>query len=174
MNPLVERIDANAILDMQKVQFQEFLLMEDCVPANGQALGECEVSSLGDFVCQFLVGTFTCLQTPVAAIVDTGVNYLSGQLKDGNGMKNLFNARIPLNLFCSPGHRRDALSTALLTTDPVGGNLFYPIPFEYIFPSSSKIFLDCINTSNTDNYYEILFFGFRKVSEQVQYARGDV
>jgi len=164
MDHLIEKVDPGAIMDLQRDQYAERLLITDTVPAGQPHTGSVTVSNLGGFMCQFITGSFTTLALNVAAIVDTGVNYLSGQLRDGNGDKRLFNARIPLHLFLSPGRRKDATSTGVLT-DPVGNNLFYPIAFEYFFPASTQILFDVNNVSDADNYYELMFHGFRVMSE---------
>jgi hypothetical protein len=160
MDHLNEKIDPGKILNLQKYQYAERLYIHGQVPANTSRVGTVTVSNLGDFMCQFITGSFTTLALNIAAIVDTQVNYLSGQLIDGNGNKRLFNTRIPFQLLLSPGRRKDATSSTVLT-DPVGNNLFYPLPFEYLFPASTQIQMDVNNTSDTDNYYEITLHGFR-------------
>lgn len=170
MDHLNERVDPETILNLQKKQYAERLYIHGQVPANTSRTGFVDVSNLGDFMCQFITGSFTTLALNVAVIVDTQVNYLSGQLIDGNGNKRLFNTRIPFQLLLSPGRRKDATSTTVLT-DPVGNNLFYPLPFEYLFPASTQIQMDVNNTSDTDNYYEICLHGFRVLGKTTMEGR---
>lgn len=171
-NPLVNQIDPGEVFELQGKQYSERLLLADTVPANSTQLGKVGVSNLGHFMCQFITGSFSSLQTPIAAIIDTGINYLSGQLRDGAGQRNLFNDKVPLNLWLSPGHRRDTLSTTVLA-DPLGNNLFYPIEFQYLFTANSDILLDVENESNTANSYEICFHGIRIISDLVLKGRSE-
>lgn len=166
VKPFSQVIDPEKVFGIQNQQYSERLLMQGSVPAQQTALGKVNVSNLGHFFCMFVTGTFTSLASPAAAIVDTGVNYLTGQLIDGAGQRKLFNDRIPLSLLLSPGRRRDATSTTVLT-DPVGNNLFYPIELEYLFTANSDILLELYNSSDETNYYEICFHGVRIMSDMV-------
>jgi hypothetical protein len=166
VKPFSQAIDAEKVFNLQNQQYSERLLMSGSVPAGQTALGKVNVSNLGHFFCMFVTGTFTTLAIPAGPIVDTGVNYLSGQLIDGAGQKKLFNDRIPLSLWLSPGRRRDATSTTVLT-DPVGNNLFYPIELEYLFTANADIMLELYNSSAAINYYEICFHGIRIISDMV-------
>lgn len=163
VKPFSQRIDPEKVFAIQNHQYAEKLIMEDTVPANGQVRAKVAISNLGHFFCQYITGSFSTLASPAAALVDTGVNYLKGQLIDGAGQKKLMNEPIPLDLWLSPGRRRDATSTTVLT-DPVSNSLFYPIEFEYMFTKNSEIQLDVYNTSDEDNYLEICFHGIRIVS----------
>lgn len=169
-NPLVDRINAAEVFEKQKHHYFERLLLADEVTANTTKLGKVSVSNLGHFMCLFITGQYTSLASPAAAIVDTAVEYLSGQLIDGAGQRKLFNDRIPFGLWLSPGRRRDASSTTVLT-DPVPNSLFYPIEFQYLFNANSEILLDVENESDETNYYEICFHGIRIVSDMVLDSR---
>lgn len=166
VKPFSQKIDPEKVFDIQNHQYSERLLMSGSVGAGQTALGKVAVSNLGHFFCMFMTGTFSALASPAAAIVDTGLSYLSGQLIDGAGQRKLFNDRIPLDLLLSPGRRRDVNSTTVLT-DPIGNNLFYPLELEYLFTANSDILLEIVNTSDETNYYEICFHGIRIVSDMV-------
>ena len=170
VKPFSQAIDPEKVFGIQNHQYSERLLMSGSVPANQTSLGKVAVSNLGHFFCMFVTGTFTSLASPAGAIVDTGVSYLSGQLIDGAGQRKLFNDRIPLDLWLSPGRRRDVNSTTVLA-DPLGNNLFYPIELEYMFTANSDILLELVNTSDEINYYEICFHGVRVISDMVQKNR---
>lgn len=166
VKPFSQAIDPEKVFEIQNHQYSERLLMQGSVPAGSTSMGKVSVSNLGHFFCMFVTGSFSALASPAGAIVDTGINYLSGQLIDGAGQKKLFNDRIPLSLWLSPGRRRDTNSTTVLA-DPVGNNLFYPIELEYLFTANADILLELYNSSDEVNYYEIVFHGIRIISDMV-------
>lgn len=170
VKPFSQRIDPNEAFSMQNSQYMERLFMQVTIPAGQTNIGQVAVSNLGHFFCKFITGTFTTLASPAGAIVDTGVSYLSGQLIDGAGQRKLFNDRIPLDLILTPGRRKSATSTTVLT-DPVSNSLFYPIELEYLFTANSTIILDVVNNSNEANSLEICFHGIRIISSMAQSGR---
>lgn len=173
LNPLVNKINSSEVFELQKSQYYERLLLSDTVTAGATKLGRVAVSNVGHFMCMYITGSYSSLASPAGAIVDTGINYLSGQLIDGAGQRKLYNDRIPFDLWLSPGRRRDAGSTTVLT-DPVGNNLFYPIEFQYLFTANSDILLDVENESDESNSYEICFHGIRLVSSMVLDGRNAI
>lgn len=166
VKPFSQVIDPEKVFDIQNRQYSERLLLSDTVPANSTKLGKVNVSNLGHFFCMFITGTYTTLYDSAGTVRDNGVVTLSGQLIDGAGQRKLFNDHIPLDLFLSPGRRKDGTSLGVLT-DPASNNLFYPIELEYLFTANSDILLDVVNTSDEANYYEICFHGIRIVSDMV-------
>lgn len=166
VKPFAQKIDPEKVFALQKFQYQEDLLMRDEIAAGATKMGKVGVSNLGHFFCMNITGAFTCLGSPVAAIVDTGVTYLSGQLIDGAGQRKLFNDKIPFDLFLTPGRRKDANSTTVVA-DPQGNNLFVHQEFEYLFTANSDILLEVYNASDETNYYEIRFHGIRIISDMV-------
>jgi len=148
------------ILEMQNLQYSEKLLLEDSVPPGTEQLGQVNVSSLGHFYCWYITGAYTTLYLDGELIKDNGVNYLRGQLVDGSTNRQLFNDYIPFDLIFTPGRRKSALSTTVLT-DPGGNNLFYPQVFQYMFSVNSQINFKVKNDSNTTNYYSVAFHGVR-------------
>lgn len=163
VKPFSKIINPDEVFNIQNHQYSEKLLMTGTVPANGTFPAKVSVSNLGHFFCMFITGTFTSLYDDTG-VTDTGVSYLTGQMFDGAGMKKLFNERIPLDLFLSPGRRRDQ---AAWSGAPVSNNLFYPLEFEYLFGANTSIILDCENQSNYDNEIEICFHGIRIISDMV-------
>ena len=159
LNILNKLINSDQIMAIQNCQYQEFLLLEDTVPAGSQKLSSVNVSSLGDFYCQYIVGHYTTLQN-AQAITDYTTNFLRGKLLDGSNNRPLFNDFIPLDLFLSPGRIRSQQSTTP-PTDAPSSTLFYPVRFEYVFAINSQIQFDCKNDSDVDNSYSICFYGFR-------------
>jgi hypothetical protein len=169
------RLNSDALLNTQSVQHSEKVVMQDSVPAASRKLCRSSVSNYGDFLCLYMFGTFETLHTEggeVTAVVDTGIDYLRGQLSDSIGQRKLFNDFIPFSLFLSPGRRRSTRAANYLQTlsDPVaaiagdGNPLFYPQEFEYLFAANSEILLDVYNDSNIDLSFEIVFSGIRILS----------
>lgn len=173
IKPFAQLIEPEKAFEMQKFQYMERLLMQVTVPAGSTALGQVSVSNLGHFMCSFVTGTFTTVASPGAGIVDTGVSYLSGQLIDGAGQRKLFNDRIPLDLWLSPGRRKSTTSTTVLT-DPISNSLFYPIELNYLFTANSMIQLDVSNSSDEANTLEICFHGIRIISQMTNQARSSM
>ncbi|MDD5061209.1 MAG: hypothetical protein PHS93_08490 [Candidatus Omnitrophica bacterium] len=163
MGPFNAVLNSESLFNLQSHQRQEFILLTDQVPANAAQTGQAFVSADGDFLCQRITGSFETLVLGAGpAIIDDGVNRLSGQLIDGSGGRALFNQRIPLDIFLSPGRRKSALSTTVLV-DPPGNTLFYPTDFQYIFRANNLILFDVFNASDTPQTYEICFHGVRIV-----------
>lgn len=173
IKPFSQIVDPEKAFSIQNTQYMERLLMRGTVPANQTALGQVSVSNLGHFFCMFVTGTFTTLRIVGGVINDTGISYLSGQLIDGAGQRKLFNERIPLDLWLSPGRRKDQASVNFLT-DPNSNSLFYPIELEYLFTANSNIQLEVVNTSDTPNSFEICFHGIRLISGMTSSARNSL
>ena len=164
VKPFSQIIDPQKVFDMQRRQYRETILLADTVPALQSKVGQVSISNLGHFFSMNMTGSFETTVLSGGVIVDSGVNYLSGQLIDSAGNKKLFSDRIPLNILLSPGRRKSANSTTVLTTDPVGNSLFYPMELEYLWAANSTILLDVYNASTTPVSYEIAFHGIRIVS----------
>lgn len=163
VKPFSKILNPDEIFAIQNRQYSERLIMTATVPADGTFPAKVSVSNLGHFFCMFITGTFTTLYND-GGVTDTGVSYLSGQMYDGAGMKKLFNERIPLDLWLSPGRRKDQLAHSGAAAS---NNLFYPIEFEYLFGANTSIVLDCENASNYANQLEICFHGIRIISDMV-------
>ncbi len=159
LNMFSKEINPVKILKMQNLQYQEKLFLEDTVPGNSQKLGSVDISSLGNFYCLFMTGSYTTLIVNDPAD-DDGVQHLRAKMSDGSNNRQLFNDYIPLNLFLSPGREKDGISSGVLTDDP-SGNLFYPQPWQYMFTLSSQILFDVKNDSDKPNHYRIAFHGIR-------------
>lgn len=126
------------------------------VPANGTIPLNITVSSDAHFQCKFITGTFTTLD---AAGADGGANGCSMLLRDAGRDLNLFNLRIPLSLFFTPGRVR----SSGVAGDP-SHQIFYPTEFNYPFLAGADIEMDFASTLATDNVVNICFMGtkFRK------------
>lgn len=167
MNPFSKVVDPKRMFALQNAQYPELIFMTDTVAANsGGQENNVNVSSKGHFLCLFITGTFETVST-AGAIVDDGVNYLSGQLRDGS--RNLFNDRVPLNLFLSPGRRKTNDSTTVLL-DPVGNQFLQPLPFQYMFTVNSNITFNVSNVSDVPVQYEIVFHGLRIITNAASEA----
>ena len=147
---------------IQNAQYVDRILLAGQVAAgSGGTEFSVNVSSDGHFYSEYITGSFETIASPAGAIVDTGVNYLSGRFKDGT--RYLSNDRIPLNLLLSPGRRKSAASTTVLT-DPAAPSLFYPLEFEHLWTVNTNITVDIANTSDEAVRFEICFHGWRLVS----------
>ncbi len=160
INLFAKILDPLKIIEMQNIQYSEKLILTDTVPGNQSLLGKIAISSLGNYFCQFLTGHFETLADVEETVIDDGISHLRGKMSDGSNQRQLFNDYIPLDLFLSPG-RVKSNASALVTTDPVSNNLFYPQPFQYMFTVNSEILFDVKNDSNTPIKYEIVFHGVR-------------
>lgn len=152
MKVTLQKLHANQMFSIQNDQRSEVLYMADTVPANSSKIGKVAVSNLGHAYCNFITGSFTTRALVGGVDTDTGIDYLSGVLRDGNGNRQLFNDYVPFSLFLTPGRRKSL---------PAGGsdsnNLFYPIPFEYLFTANSDILMDVKNSSDVAQSYSIAF-----------------
>jgi len=181
-----QQLNSNALLKTQSVQHSEKILLADSVPAGQRKLCRASVSNYGDFLCLFITGTFETLAnktiSEVTYLVDTGVDYLRGQLSDSIGQRKLFNDFIPFSLWLTPGRRRSPIAAnniAPVLTDQAAicgfsNTLFYPQEFEYIFASNSEILIDVYNDSpagltgeytGAELHFEICFHGIRILSD---------
>lgn len=151
------------VFELQNAQYRDIIFLTGLVPAlSGGTEFSVNVSSEGHFYSQFITGSFEAIASPGGgAIVDTGITYLSGQLRDGT--RNLFSDRIPLDLLLSPGRRKSPTSTTIIA-DPIGNSLFYPIEFEHLWTVNSNITMNISNTSDEPCRFEIAFHGLRVVS----------
>lgn len=155
MDVLLDRINENEMLNIQLKQNQEAIFMADTVPANSQKMQKVSVSNPGAFAVLKIQLRYTTLAGGVVP-GDTGLDYLSGKLIDGSNMKPLFNDYVPFGLWAVPG-RRKALPAA-------GSDSFqnaYEFEWRYLFQINADILLDVKNTSDSINYYEMLFVGIR-------------
>jgi hypothetical protein len=156
-------INSAAILDIQKVQYSEKLVMSGTVPAASEQSFSIAISNLGNFICQKITGSYTSLVLDAAAIVDDGVCHMRGQLNDGAQQTMLFNDFIPFDLFASPGRRKSNLSTTVLT-DAVAGQYLNPFEFEYCFRMNGSILMKVKNDSDTANSFSLCFSGIRTLN----------
>lgn len=166
---LSKQIDIAASFRLQNTQYSEKLLMSDTVPAGTEKPGKTAVSTLGNFLCQFITGHFQTLsKVNTSHVIDDGVSHLRGQLIDGTGQRKLFSDYIPFDLFCSPGRTKalaaennlTAYSTFANQADPAN-QLFYPMEFEYLFAVNTDILMYVKNDSDVDLSYDLVFHGVR-------------
>jgi hypothetical protein len=170
-HPLQFLLNAGSMMEMQRRQYRETLLLEDTVPAGQSKQGFTSITNLGSFLVQSITGSFdtgTLYSDGDGYIyIDDGIDYLRGQLIDGNGQRKLFNDYIPFHIWLSPGRRKDAASTNVqndnapyLKADS-SYPLFYPLEFVYLFAANGNILLDVKNDSGVDLSYSIAFHGIR-------------
>jgi len=161
-------IEAGKIFEMQRMQYQERLLLKGLVnPQTTQQL-KVSIGNLGHFLCQEITGNFTTVAVKAGTVLqDTGIVYTYGKLQDATGQRDLFNDYIPLDLILSPGRTRANMSLFpgySIGFADIGGpsnNLFYPTKFQYLFYSNSEIILDVKNVSDAPNFINLAFHGVR-------------
>jgi hypothetical protein len=169
---LSKRVDVKGTFILQNAQYSEKLLLSDTVPAASERLGKVAVSSLGNFLCQFITGRFQTLSlVNTNHVIDDGVSHLRGKLIDGTGNRQLFNDYIPLDLIFSPGRTKTKAADNNLTAygaSPVyadradaANSLFYPIEFEYLFAVNTDVLFAVKNDSDTAISYDLVFHGVR-------------
>jgi len=169
MKLINREFDANKILLAQSNQYQERLYLEDTVPAGQGKTAKVSIGSLGHFLCLWMTVSYSTLKIKAGfAVEDSGVNYLSTKLSDGNGNRLLFNDFIPLDLISTPGRTKTELSfvqlpfsMAALDAGGASNNLFIPLEFEYLFQANSEIITETRNISDFQNRYRICFHGIR-------------
>ena len=135
------------------------------VPASGGNDDEVNIRSDAHFQSEFITGDFTTLN---AGPVDAGANLLSLRITDLSNDLKLMDDFIPLNLFLSPGR---------VLSPGVAGNpsqaLFYPIPFQHLFPANGGIGVEAQNTGTFQNTFNLLFWGRKlRASEASKTAAG--
>jgi hypothetical protein len=148
-------LNPEKILDIQRLQYSEKILITDHVAAKKEQTVTEQISARGHFMSLFITGHYTTKSTLEA--VDNGVNHLSGKLIDGSNQRPLFNNYIPFDILFSPG-RVKILPLAL---DPVSRPLFYPHPFQYCFAVNGSIIFRVRNNSAFANIYAVCFYGIR-------------
>lgn len=163
MNVLTNKINANAVKDLQITQHFNAIYIEGSVPAlaaGGMLTATTKITSYGDFLCYRMTGKYSTL---VAGPADDGTCHLKMTIRDGTGGVDIFEDFIPLDLFCSPGRVR----TMGVLADAAGGvpnptqQLFYPMPLEYIFRANNDLTLQVKNDATYANNFSIAFWGVR-------------
>jgi hypothetical protein len=177
MNP-ISSIDVQALFQQQRNQEPDVILLTDTVAAAATSIGRAAVSNKGHFLCQYITGHFWTVDDIGAGVLcDDGICHLRGQLIDAGGNKKLFNDRIPLDLFLSPGREKiDAiagvavqnviapyvvLGVTIAEASGMETPLFYPTEFRYLFSANTEIQMDMSNDSGVALRYEIAFHGVR-------------
>jgi len=130
---------SHQLLEVQKKQYTEILVLTDIVPANTIKLAKRSITNTGPFLLKSLTGKF---QT-----TNGGECHLLGQMSDSTGNKTLFSDFCPFDLFLSPGTE--------------GNRYLNPLEFEYAFSANSDILFEVKNTSEVDLKYTIAFKGIR-------------
>lgn len=167
---LDKEIEAKKLFDLQRVQYQERLLLKGIINPQTTQQFKVSIGNLGHFLCQEITGNFTTLaiKTAPSTLQDTGIVYTRGKLQDATGQRDLFNDYIPFDLFLSPGRTRAnplllpaPYTLALSDIGAPSNSLFYPTKFEYLFYSNSEIILDVKNDSDAPNFLNVSFHGIR-------------
>ena len=153
INPYHDRLDIQKIVELQAYQYQDAILVEGDVPANGEVDLVEDVTALGHFMMLSVTGSFT---TKTAADADDGINHLFAKLEDGTNNRSLFGDFIPANLFLSPGRVR-----AVAGLGDASDQLFLEYPFIYTFPMKGDILLRMRNDAAFDNHISVMFKGIR-------------
>ncbi len=131
---------SSQLLDLQRKQHTEILVLSDSVPGNSIKLGKRAITNSGHFLLKSITGKF---QTPI----DNPECFLMGQMSDSSGNRTLFSDHVPLDLILSPGS--------------IGNRFLQPFEFEYTFASNSDILFEVKNTFTDTLKYTICFKGIR-------------
>jgi hypothetical protein len=166
---LSKKINTRESFLIQNSQYSEKLLLSDTVPASSSRIGKVAISTLGNFLCQFITGHFQSLAlTNTDHVVDDGISHLRGQLIDGTGNRKLFSDHIPLDLLFSPGRTKSVAAENRLTAYSTYADLaapsnalFFPMEFEYLFAVNTYILFDVKNDSDVALSYDMVFHGIR-------------
>lgn len=161
LNTFGQKINGDAILNLNKTQYKEKILLSGICKAGIETPIKTSISSLGHFVSEFVTGSFTTLEDDNGSIVDNGVNYLRIKIVDGTNQRQLSNDYIPADLLFSLGRVRSSEATNNDTTAPAPNNLFYPYEFNYPFAVNSDIILYVKNDSDVDQELNVCFHGTR-------------
>lgn len=105
------------------------------------------------FLCTHFTGRFTTLSNGG----DDGVCRLLAKLQDNGRSLPMFQDFIFLDLFLSPGRRKNSAGAG----DPTH-QLFYPDEFVHLFKANSTIHWDFKSTATTDsNFVDIVLHGYK-------------
>lgn len=146
------------LLEEQRAIYPQNLYMSGSCSPNSSVTVKISVSNYGNFLVDRIYGTYSTLQTVDAVLVDDGVCRLKGKLTDSSVNRPLFDDFIPFDLWLSPGRKKTGFAGDV---SPFPNQLFYPLPFPYIFSINSDILLDVQSSSNMINSFELMFAGYR-------------
>jgi hypothetical protein len=152
-----------AVLVAQDKSYSAWRFGYGTVPAGNSLKVLVDVTNLGPFKVDKITGSYETLHNDGTSIVDDGVNYLSAKIRDAGRSRTFMDEFIPLPLFMSPGRIRSARATNNTTGAAPSQQLYFPLQFEYVFGTSSKIEIEVKNDSNVDLYFDMVFHGTRIV-----------
>ncbi len=152
-----EIIDFDALIQRAETDFPFWYPIGIDIAANARNQTSLQISSDGDFWCQYIVGQYTTL---TAAATDGGANGISIKLSDNGWNVPLFNSLVPVSLFLSPGRTR----SSGVAGDPTH-QLFFPIEFDHVFLAKSNIEIEYASSLNYENRLDLCFMG-RKIRKQ--------
>lgn len=165
----------NRLLDTQKIfvvqaqQYANYILIDaQNIGANTRVEVQVNISSLGNFLCEFVTGRYTRKTIfdpgPPVVLADSGACQIRGKISDPDKSIDIFGDLIPLDLWLTPGGVR---SPGVLTDIdgaalPVPSNqLFMPMKLDYLFRMNSQIVVELANDSDTEQDVQIMFAGTR-------------
>jgi len=157
MQPAFEYLQANfdaAVLERlydRRLEWFFVIPIRIVVPASGNNDVTVDIKSGAHFDSRFVTGDFTTLNV---GPVDAGTNLMSARFTDASNDLKLSDAFVPLNLMLSPGR---SLSAGVAGN--ASNSLFYPFPFEHIFPASGGIGIEVANAGTFQNVVNFLFWG---------------
>lgn len=154
---LQSNFDASTLDKMfgRKLEWLFLIPFNMIVPAAGSDSDTINIKNDAHFDCYFITGDFTTLSTVDDVTTDIGTNFLSLRFTDASNDLKICDDFIPADLFLSPGRVKDPAGTA---GNP-SNSLFYPFPFEHIFPASGGITIEVANSGLADNEINLLFWG---------------
>lgn len=125
------------------------------IAANSSDKVTIHITSDSGFECESVTGFYTTL---TAEDTDGGACQLSAQLFDDGRDLQMTNTHIPLSIFLSPGRQRSSG-----VAGDASNQLFFPIPFPYMFKPNSDIRIEIDNEAAYANYVYFLFHGIKHV-----------
>lgn len=141
-------------LGLRQLEWLFAIPFQVTVPANGGTDDQVDIKPDAHFQCEFITGDFTTIEAGDPAATDDGTNHISIRISDGSNDLKLMEDFVPANLFLSPGR---------VLAPGVAGNpssqLFYPFPFQHIFPANGAIVIEAQNNAGEDNTLNLLFWG---------------
>jgi hypothetical protein len=145
--------DLKNLLAAARESYGYKLIGAGSVPANSSAVFSIAVGADGHFEAQEMTAQFTTL---TGAAADGGANGLSLMIWDDGRDLRLFNDFIPLSLLASPGRQR----ASGVAGDP-SNQLFFPLPFNYLFLAQSTIRLELRSVLAYANDFALCFHGLK-------------
>jgi hypothetical protein len=153
----MNRLNAQEIFDLEKLQHLEGIFFSDTVPAGGTKPTQIAIGSSGHFQSQYIFLSYTTAETVGGVSADTGIDYLRGKFSDTSLSIAFFNDYIPFHLWAIPGR---ILSIAGSGTASNQAHWYFP--WQHFFKAGAYIKMEVQNASvGQPNSWNMLWLGVR-------------